>query len=260
MMSDPPYNVNFERHKAQRSSEFISGSMALLHHLLWVFSDEAGSKNEQDYFNKKISDFSGYKKYVALGLLEASLSRVLILDERLYDAGDDLLKHWYNIDIHLVTNKNEEDSDANKTCLFWNGKTGVGEKLQCPAETLQNSNYDFISCHESMLEKLCVPLELSEICAGLDGTESGAEGTKSGTVITWLKGLLKNSENKGRLVIHTGRGKPDKILERKNKDYGPSELDDLRFVDFVNLRYAMMNGKYFLIQLLHNLRRNLDNE
>ena len=245
--------VEFSRHQTGTSVEYISGSMALLHQLLWLFKpdgDGVSTSGTPEMF-KKIEDFEGYRKFVALGLLEASLSRILIFDERLFDAGNSHLSYWENIDINLVTVKDDKDLVA------W--REGETEKVEKSSNTLtQSGEYDFVLCHESMLKKIQKILSFDDVW----NSEGGAVNNRGESVIGWLQTFLKAPTQEGRLIIHTGRGKPDKLLEQKNGSkegrLSASELDNLRFVDFVNLRYAIMNGKYFLVQLCNNLRRGLD--
>lgn len=225
--------VVFERHAASEGNEYVSGSMALFSLLSWV----VGSEFEYKFSN----DPNVFRDYVALGLLEARLSKVLIFDERLYEMEE--VARLAKVDVDIVTVEGKQ----------------LKPKCNCiESDVLDKKKYDFVLCHESLLEDLRgIGCEKDTQKKDIWGKkESDDDNNKPQSVIAYLRRFLKSPE-KHRLVIHTGRGKPDKLLEQNNTGSkpAPSELDDLLFADFVNLRFALMNGKYFLIQFLHALRR-----
>ena len=217
------------------------------------------------------NDSSAYKsyndKYLTLKIKESALTRITIIDERLFnsvkwnfDLGEtddsilDIRSTEYELVLKNIRVLNLAEKTRRKTKVYGQRVDGLpiftGSQFLKTGPFADDSNgTHFLSIHLGLIEKLLKSRELekNEFC-GPRGNNPFAESR-----ITRLMNILTNtfsfSNSTGtntslHICIHSGRGNFSKELE------GP--LREYPFISLAALENAFNNSKYLLSQLFYN--------
>lgn len=250
--------VSVYRSKKKCSKEFgTRGKLLLfLHHMNTTFSlddfkgygyaDTVSGGNFtytlKELFEKGISEDGKYLKdsdrYFALKIKESALTRITIIDERLFNSMSDPLEFQMK-NIRLLNYSDDSNCQQGKLLSIFDG----------------NSFYDndpyslFLSIHLGLVEKILKNSEfVNDLINSRLGVRSVSESEKlSSSRVTVFMQLLKESIGHDKevfMAIHSGRGNFSKELE------GP--LANYPFITLSSLENALHNSKYLLSQLFYN--------
>lgn len=222
--------------------------------------------------SKDLSMFKSYgDKYLSLKIKESALTRITIIDERLFNSikwnynlgdNDDAILDIRSTEYELmlknirVLNITNIAAKSRKKNTRLNGHRVEELPFFTGSQYLANGPYadqpnasNFLSIHLGLIEKLLKSKELeSEEYCGARGNNPFDENriVRLMGLLTKTFGILSPNNSAARLhiCIHSGRGNFSKELE------GP--LREYPFISLAALENAFNNSKYLLSQLFYN--------
>lgn len=222
--------------------------------------------------SKDLSMFKSYDdKYLSLKIKESALTRITIIDERLFNSikwnynlgdNDDAILDIRSTEYELmlknirVLNITNIAAKSRKKNTRLNGHKVEELPFFTGSQFLANGPYaeqsnasNFLSIHLGLIEKLLKSKELeSEEYCGARGNNPFDENriVRLMGLLTKTFGILSpnNSAVKLHICIHSGRGNFSKELE------GP--LREYPFISLAALENTFNNSKYLLSQLFYN--------
>lgn len=218
-------------------------------------SGENFTKTMQNIFNNGISHGKyedSPSEYFALKIKEAALTRITLLDERLYNdmqdhAGMGLILGIKNVRVLGLKEREKERQEGMEVEAFFDGnyfnyfKDGNFFKDE-------SCSTHFLSIHLGMIEKI-VKDDSAWIIAQKMG-EAGLE-ERVDRLMEWLKEKFKTQGGEIFISIHSGRGSNfSKELENKLRSYP--------FISISALEAAYSNSKFLLAQLFYNTVYNMN--
>lgn len=192
---------------------------------------EDGISMEDD--SSKFKYKSWYDKLYGLKIKESALTRITLIDERLFNnmKSDGVLKEQeYSFKNIRVLNINLESAHANK----WS----IQDILEGNAFRDNNNRTHFLSIHLGLIEK---------VVKSIWGDKYGRESAIEEKVLLFMKDLRDYFSGMSQDVfvsVHSGRGNFSKELE------GP--LASYPFISLAAIENAFSNSKYLLAQLFYN--------
>lgn len=219
--------------------------------------------------SKDLSMFKSYgDKYLSLKIKESALTRIIIIDERLfnsvkwnYDLGDrgdeivDIRSTEYELMLKNIRVLNVTEKTRKKNSRIYGHKVD-GLPIFSGSQFLATGPYseypnasNFLSIHLGLIEKILKSREFeSDKYCGPSGNNPFEEGRISRLMdlLTNTFGLYSKDGNSAKLhiCIHSGRGNFSKELE------GP--LRQYPFISLAALENAFNNSKFLLSQLFYN--------
>ena len=188
----------------------------------------------------------------ALKIKESALTRITIIDERLFKSTNIKEYPWLSLKNIRVLNYDEGE---NEICNFEQDQEGfslinafIGSKFRKDANYSNNETH-FLSIHLGLIEKILknsdyVNKEINKRINIEKNPHNLLSETRVKTFIEMVKECFGNKTGEIFIAIHSGRGNYSAELEGPLKNYP--------FLSLSALESAFNNSKYQLCQLLYN--------
>lgn len=214
-----------------------------------AISGENFTKTMQNIFdNGHINN--GYRdaasEYFGLKIKESALTRITLIDERLFNDMSDVKKQFLSLKNIRVLNLKEDNEDNGGFFDFVNrfrkpqqevDTFFVGNNFR---DNVGNATH-FLSIHLGMIEKI---IKDNSPWIKAFKLEKATLNERIEKLMTWLKESFKTEKGEIFISIHSGRG-----------NFSPDLDDSLKHYPFISvsaIESAYSNSKYLLAQLFYN--------
>lgn len=227
---DDAHQIKFDHHM----KDHVVNNGGLESQIVYAYSDTVSggnfTKTMNELFDAAITEDGKYKseddEYFCLKIKESALTRITLIDERLYDS---MLKSETQLELSLKNIRVLDYVDTNVVNDFTELFKGNSFK-----DNSNNSN--FLSIHLGLVEKIIQSSEFINFVGEMSIEERA---------IKFMSLLRENfGGNNVFIAIHSGRGNFSAELE------GP--LAEYPFITMSSLESAFNNCKYQLSQLFYN--------
>lgn len=253
------HGIYFETHLADvKTMEGFAFSEAV--------SGENFTKTMQNLYNNGVDDSGVYRsladKYFGLKIKEAALTRITLVDERLYNdmvGSPDKSEFLKYKNVRVLNLKKRPDETAGKTIFGKLGDLFLGKSDELAVkDVFEGSDFCdgsdetlFLSIHLGMIEKIVKDgspwlktFKMETVDPIQDGEEKTVLDQRVDVLMNWLKKVFKTDKGELFISIHSGRGNFSPELDKSLKRYP--------FISISALESVYSNSKYLLAQLFYN--------